>query len=64
METVIHGETGLLFSEQTVESLVLAIERFEDIQWNNERAREQGLSFSEERFEEGIRRIVEEMMQK
>lgn len=57
-ETVIHGQTGLLFSEQTPASLAVALERIDTIPWNHDFIREHGTSFSEERFEEGIREIV------
>lgn len=57
-ETVIHGQTGLLFSEQTPVSLATALQRSQSISWNYDLIREHGMSFSEERFEEGIRDIV------
>ena len=57
-ETVIHGQTGLLFSEQTPASLSIALERVGEIDWQFEPIREHGMSFSEERFEEEIRRVV------
>jgi glycosyltransferase involved in cell wall biosynthesis len=57
-ETVIHGQTGLLFSEQTPASLATALERVEQIDWQYDTIREHGMSFSGERFEEGIREVV------
>jgi glycosyltransferase involved in cell wall biosynthesis len=57
-ETVIHGQTGLLFSEQSPASLAVALERADTISWNYDSIREHGASFSEERFEEGIRDVV------
>jgi glycosyltransferase involved in cell wall biosynthesis len=57
-ETVMHGQTGLLFSEQTPASLTIALERVNEINWNHDFIREHGASFSEERFEEGIREVV------
>ena len=60
---MIHGETGLLFSEQTVECLAQALERSDDIQWNRERIQEQGMSFSEERFENAFRAIVTSVLE-
>ncbi len=50
-ETVIHGKTGVLFSEQTPASLVSAIERSQAIIWDYGFICEHGMSFSEERFE-------------
>lgn len=57
-ETVIHGQTGLLFSEQTPASLTIALERAGQIEWQHDTIREHGMSFSEQRFEEGIREVV------
>lgn len=57
-ETVIHGQTGLLFSEQAPASLATALQRMDDIEWNYDFIREHGASFSEQRFEEGIREVV------
>lgn len=57
-ETVVHGKTGLLFSEQTPASLAIALERSSEIDWQYDGIREHGMSFSEERFEEGIREVV------
>ena len=57
-ETVIHGQTGLLFSEQSPVSLAIALERAWQIDWQYDFIREHGMSFSEERFEEGIREVV------
>ena len=57
-ETVIHGKTGLLFSEQTVESLVSALIKSREIQWDSSIIQEQSQLFSEERFEEEFRKVV------
>ena len=57
-ETVIHGQTGLFFSEQTPASLAIALERVDEINWQHDFIREHGASFSESRFEEGIREII------
>lgn len=57
-ETVVHGQTGLLFSEQTVESLVNALEKSFILEWNPEIIREQSLRFSEERFETEFSKVV------
>jgi glycosyltransferase involved in cell wall biosynthesis len=45
-ETVVHGETGLFFPEQTVESLCAAIEEFEGRTWSPERCRAQAVRFA------------------
>ena len=45
-ETVVEGETGLFFAEQTVESLCSAIEEFEGRTWLPERCRAQAARFA------------------
>lgn len=63
LETVVDGETGVFFSERTVESLEAAIVRASTIAWNPARLREQALLFSREhhreRLETRIRQEVE-----
>jgi glycosyltransferase involved in cell wall biosynthesis len=62
METVVHGQTGLFFSEQRTESLVNALLKFSEIEWNPERIIEQSQLFSEERFEREFRQIVSDIL--
>jgi glycosyltransferase involved in cell wall biosynthesis len=62
METVVHGLTGLFFSEQRTESLVNALLKFSEIEWNPERIIEQSQLFSEERFEREFRQIVSDIL--
>jgi len=59
-ETVVDGETGVLFGEQTVASLAAAIERFEGLEGGlDERAiRAHATRFSRERFREGIAAVI------
>lgn len=58
-ETIIDEKTGILFPEQTVESLSAAILRSEKIPWNADDIIHRSEEFSEERFERGIRKIVD-----
>ena len=50
LETVVHGETGLLFPEQTVESLMDALERMESLSFDKEPIRAHAMRFSRARF--------------
>lgn len=50
LESVLDGETGLLFSEQRVESLVDAIERFGAVKWRTERVRGNAERFGRQHF--------------
>lgn len=61
-ETVIPGKTGLLFPDQTVESILEAVEIFEnnrllfsvdDLRWNAER-------FRKERFQQEVLNLIEQ----
>jgi len=55
-ETVLDEKTGLFFHEQTVDSLVECIERFEQkgVSYTREQIRAHSLQFSEERFRKEI----------
>ena len=55
LESVNDGVTGLFFPEQTVESLVAAVEAFEKLQFDPAAARRNSLRFSAANFEAGIR---------
>lgn len=57
-ETVVHGKTGLLFSEQTVESLVNTLVKFREMSWDVDSIVEQSELFSEERFEKEFRNAI------
>ncbi|MBR4615424.1 MAG: glycosyltransferase [Kiritimatiellae bacterium] len=58
LETVVSGETGLFFREQTVDSLCEAIEEFEGRSWSCEKCREPAKRFGVERFKAGIESVV------
>ena len=64
LDTVIDGETGLFFEDQTVDSLCDAIERFEadPTRFDTNRMVAQARSFSNEIFRENMERFVEEKM--
>jgi glycosyltransferase involved in cell wall biosynthesis len=57
-ETVIDGESGVLFSPQTVEDLIDAIRRLERLPVTPSRIVEHAGQFSRERFEHEIREFV------
>ncbi len=50
LETIIDKKTGILFDEQTVESICSAIQKARQTQWNPEYIREYALLFSKQRF--------------
>jgi glycosyltransferase involved in cell wall biosynthesis len=61
LETVIDGQTGLLYEEQTQESLAAAVERFEksEIHLDPQVLRRHAERFGKERFKHEITHFVE-----
>jgi len=57
-ETVVDGVTGVLFPEQTVESLVAALRRFEHLQFDPSTIRQHAERFRPERFQAAFTDIV------
>ena len=58
-ETIDDGATGLFFEEQTVESLMGAIERFERISWSSSEIRRRAEDFSVPVFRSRLIRFLE-----
>lgn len=58
IETVIEGKTGIFFKEQTVESLIEAINKFKSEDFNPVEIREHAEQFSAERFKKEIGEFV------
>lgn len=58
LDTVIEGETGLFFREQSVEALIEAIEQFEQLSFDPAAARANAKRFSIERFRRELRQFV------
>lgn len=57
-ETVVEGETGLFFDEQTVDSLCGALEAFEARNWSAAACRANAANFSRARFFAGMRAVL------
>jgi len=57
-ETVLDGETGVHFSQQSVEELLHALDKFETLKFNPSKIREHALKFSKERFEKEIEAFI------
>lgn len=59
-ETVVHGETGWLFPEQSVSAIQKAVQDFEEqFKANPQRIREHALQFSNERFKKQFHELVQ-----
>lgn len=59
-ETVVDGETGVFFLEQTPQALRDAVSRFESMKFAPDRLRSHSESFGRRLFERRIRKFVEE----
>ncbi|MBU0596791.1 glycosyltransferase [Patescibacteria group bacterium] len=59
-ETVIPGETGVFFYEQTWEELLDVIIHFNHMEWDSEKIRQRAEQFSSEQFKNRIKSCVEE----
>lgn len=61
LETVVEGQSGLFFHEQTVASIVEAVQRFEkeEQKFVPEKIRESAQKFSKERFRKEFKEFVE-----
>ncbi len=59
LETVIAGQTGLFFPEQTVSCLIEALEEFEKISWNGKLIREHSEKFGVDRFKRELKQFVD-----
>lgn len=57
-----ENQTGIFFPEQTAESIIEAVNRFEKIKINAEDCRKNAERFSEERFRQEFMKYVEERM--
>lgn len=57
-ETVVEGETGVFFDEQTADSLILAIEEFESLEWHRPDLRRHAEKFGSDVFASRIREFI------
>jgi glycosyltransferase involved in cell wall biosynthesis len=59
LETVIDEKTGIFFREQNKESLIDAVMKFKDMDFNSQDIREHALKFDKEHFMKNIKDFVE-----
>jgi glycosyltransferase involved in cell wall biosynthesis len=62
LETIVDGKTGVFAAEQTVDSFVDAIERFESRRFDSATVAEHAQSFSFARFEEQLHAAIAEVL--
>ena len=60
LETVVEGVTGTFFHEQTSDSLVDALKRFETMKFDKHELRKHAEKFDDEVFKARIKAFVEE----
>jgi glycosyltransferase involved in cell wall biosynthesis len=58
LETVVDGETGVLFDTQTVEGVVAALQRLDRLSFHPERIRQHAVTFDESEFQRRMRAVV------
>jgi len=58
-ESVLDGQTGVLFGEQSAEALAEAIERFEKLDLDSEQVRENARRFGRDRFREEMAAVID-----
>jgi glycosyltransferase involved in cell wall biosynthesis len=60
LETVVEGETGIFFYQQTVESLIDAVNRFEETRFDNDKIRNHAQIFNQDNFVRNLKQIVDQ----
>jgi glycosyltransferase involved in cell wall biosynthesis len=62
LDTQIHGQTGLLFKQQTSQALIEAILEEQNMQWNYDAIRKHALSnFSEKVFFTKVKQVIQDL---
>ena len=64
LDYVVDGQTGTFFSEQTVQSLVDALEKFETLTFSEETVVNKAVQFNPENFKVNIRNFVNDELAK
>jgi glycosyltransferase involved in cell wall biosynthesis len=62
LDTVIDGETGVLFDDTTVDSLAAGLQRAARITWDSTRIRRHAEQFSRARFVTEIQHVVDDTL--
>lgn len=58
LESVVDGKTGLFFAEQTADSLIQCIEKFEQVSFDSKAIQDHATTFSSENFKRRFAEIV------
>ncbi len=63
-ETIVDGETGLFFDELNTAALIATIKKFQNMKFDRAKIHQHALQFSEAKFQEQMKRLVEQVMRK
>jgi len=63
LETIVEGKTGIFFSEPSAESLIKAVNRFNDLKINPQDCVVQASEFSFEKFKKNFMRRIEDIIE-
>ncbi|HAM87999.1 MAG: Glycosyl transferase group 1 [Candidatus Falkowbacteria bacterium GW2011_GWC2_38_22] len=63
-ETVVEGETGIFFNEESADSIIHAIKRFDTASWHPEKIREHALRFSKANFTRELKALINKEWEK
>lgn len=64
LETVVEGQTGLFFKDQTTKSLISAIKKFDSIKFENSKIAKHADKFNQDQFVKKLKSIVEGEVEK
>lgn len=64
LESVVSGETGEFFSQQTESSLLAALKKFDPLKYSPEKCKERAQKFSKRNFKEKLEKIVNDLWEK
>ena len=64
LDYIHEGKNGTFFDEQTVESLVAAMQRFENMTFHKQQVSASAKDFSDARFKQELQRIVDDATSK
>ena len=64
LESVVSGETGEFFNQQTESSLIASLKKFDPLKYNPEKCKERAQKFSKRNFKEKLEKIVNDLWEK
>jgi glycosyltransferase involved in cell wall biosynthesis len=62
-ETVVEGETGTFFSEQTAQCLIDCVKNFDESKYSSEKIKKHAKKFSPERFGNELKEVIDKIVE-